>query len=133
MPPMNGCDQCGCDQYRSSLMVMKTTLDWFGCATFRLTIGELVVFLDAYIDRIDGAAGTGMTADDIDRCDFIVVGHSHFDHLWGAERIARRTGATVIGSFETARVLESAGVPLTQLMPVAGGERVRLAPGTFVS
>jgi L-ascorbate metabolism protein UlaG (beta-lactamase superfamily) len=112
---------------------MKTTLDWFGCATFRLTVGELVVFLDAYIDRVDGAAGTGLTAGDIDRCDFILVGHSHFDHLWGAERIARRTGATVIGSFETVRVMESAGVPLGQLMPVAGGERIRLAPGLFVS
>jgi L-ascorbate metabolism protein UlaG (beta-lactamase superfamily) len=112
---------------------MKTTLDWYGCATFRLTVGELVVFLDAYIDRVDGAMGTGLTADDIDRCDFVVVGHSHFDHLWGAERIARRTNATVIGSFETARVLESQGVPLAQLMPVAGGERIRLAPGVAVS
>ena len=112
---------------------MKTSLDWFGCATFRLTIGELVVFLDAYIDRIDTATGTGLTADDVDRCDFIVVGHSHFDHLWGAERIASRTGATVIGSFETVRVLESQGVPLAQMMPVAGGERIQLAPGVFVS
>ena len=107
---------------------MKATLDWYGCATFRLTLGELVVFLDAYIDRVEGATGTGLTADDIDRCDFIVVGHSHFDHLWGAERIARRTGATIIGSFETVRVMESQGVPLAQLMPVAGGERIRLAP-----
>ena len=112
---------------------MKATLDWYGCATFRLTAGELVVFLDAYIDRVEGATGTGLTADDIDRCDFVVVGHSHFDHLWGAERIARRTGATIIGSFETVRVMESQGVPLAQLMPVAGGERIRLAPEVSVS
>ena len=70
-------------------MPSATTLDWYGCATFRLTIGDLVVFLDAYIDRVPGAAGTGLRADDIDRADWIVVGHSHFDHLWGAERIAR--------------------------------------------
>src|SRR6185437_13479212 len=81
---------------------MTATLDWYGCATFRLTIGGLVVFLDAYIDRIDGAPGPGLVADDIDRCDFIVVGHSHFDHLWGAERIARRTGAKIIGSYDRA-------------------------------
>jgi L-ascorbate metabolism protein UlaG (beta-lactamase superfamily) len=112
---------------------MRTTLDWYGCATFRLTVGDLVVFLDAYIDRVPGAAGTGLTADDIDRCDFVVIGHSHFDHLWGAERIARRTGATVIGSFETVRVMESQGIPLAQLMPVAGGERVRLAKDVVVS
>ena len=112
---------------------MTTTLDWYGCATFRLTVGELVVFLDAYIDRAEGAAGTGLTAGDIDRCDFVVVGHSHFDHLWGAERIARNTGATIIGSFETVRVMETQGVPLAQLMPVAGGERIRLADQVSVS
>jgi len=112
---------------------VTATLDWYGCATFRLTVGELVVFLDAYIDRAEGAAGTGLTAGDIGRCDFVVVGHSHFDHLWGAERIARNTGATIIGSFETARVMETQGVPLGQLMPVAGGERVRLADGVSVS
>ena len=112
---------------------MTATLDWYGCATFRLTVGELVVFLDAYIDRAEGAAGTGLTAGDIDRCDFVVVGHSHFDHLWGAERIARNTGATIIGSFETVRVMETQGVPLAQLMPVAGGERIRLADEVSVS
>ncbi|HET7015722.1 MAG TPA: MBL fold metallo-hydrolase [Streptosporangiaceae bacterium] len=112
---------------------MTATLDWYGCATFRLTIGSLVVFLDAYIDRVDGAPGPGLVADDIDRCDFIVVGHSHFDHLWGAERIARRTGAKIIGSYETVRVMQTQGIPLDQLIAVAGGERIRLAPEVLVS
>ena len=62
---------------------MSTTLDWYGCATFRLRVAGLTVFLDAYIDRAPNAAGTGLTADDIDECDWIVVGHSHFDHLCG--------------------------------------------------
>lgn len=108
-------------------------LDWYGCATFRLTLGDQVIFLDAYIDRVPSATGTGQTADDIDRADWIVVGHSHFDHLWGAERIAKRTGATIIGSHETVRIMEQAGVPLAQLMPVAGGERIRLSPQVTVS
>ncbi len=117
----------------SNFGVMRAILDWYGCATFRLTVGDLVVFLDAYIDRVSGAAGPGLAADDIDRCDFVVVGHSHFDHLWGAERIARRTGATIIGSFETVRVMEAQGVPAAQLLAVAGGERIRLAPDVIVS
>ena len=107
------------------------TLDWYGCATFRLVVpgdrddGEdLVVFLDAYIDRVEGAPGPGLRAEDIDRADWVVVGHSHFDHLWGAERIAPRTGATVIGSHESVRVLDTAGVPLGQLIAVAGGENL---------
>ena len=112
---------------------MTATLDWYGCATFRLTIGSLVIFLDAYIDRIPAAAGTGLRADDIERADWIVVGHSHFDHLWGAERIARRTGATIIGSHETVRIMEQEGVPLAQLLPVGGGERIRLSPEVTVT
>ena len=118
----------------------EATLDWYGCATFRLTLPgaredgqDLVVFLDAYIDRVPAAPGTGLRAEDVDRADWIVVGHSHFDHLWGAERIAARTGATIIGSHETVRVMEAAGVPLDRLLPVAGGERIRLGPDTFVS
>jgi L-ascorbate metabolism protein UlaG (beta-lactamase superfamily) len=115
------------------VITVPATLDWYGCATFRLTVGDLVVFLDAYIDRVPHAPGTGLTADDVDRADWILVGHSHFDHLWGAERIARRTGATIVGSFESIRVMEAQGVPMSQLMPVAGGERVRLADDVSVS
>jgi L-ascorbate metabolism protein UlaG (beta-lactamase superfamily) len=111
---------------------METTLDWYGCATFRLRTGPLTVFLDAYIDRAPGAAGTGLTADDIDTCDWIVVGHSHFDHLWGAERIVARTGARVIGSYETVRMLEQLGVPLDRMICVAGGERIELGADVFV-
>jgi L-ascorbate metabolism protein UlaG (beta-lactamase superfamily) len=110
-----------------------TTLDWYGCATFRLTVGRLAVFLDAYVDRAPGAPGTGLRADDVDRADWIVIGHSHFDHLWGAERIARNTGAVVIGSYESTRILAACGVPASQLMAVSGGERVRLSDDVVVS
>ena len=116
---------------------MATTLDWYGCATFRLRTGEpsapLTVFLDAYIDRAEGAAGPGLRADDIDRADWVLIGHSHFDHLYGAERIAANTGATIVGSYETVRVMEQAGVPLDQLICVAGGETIELGPGVRVS
>ncbi len=112
---------------------MTTTLDWYGCATFRLQTAGLVIFLDAYIDRADGAPGSGLTADDVEQCDWIVVGHSHFDHLYGAERIAANTGAKIIGSYETVRVMEAQGVPLDQMICVAGGETVDLGSGVTVS
>jgi L-ascorbate metabolism protein UlaG (beta-lactamase superfamily) len=97
-----------------------------------LNIRDLVVFLDAYIDRVPSAAPTGITVEGIQRADWVVVGHSHFDHLYGAERIAKATGATIIGSYETVRVMETMGVPLSQLMPVAGGERIQLAKDVVV-
>ena len=111
---------------------MAATLDWMGCATFRLTLGELVVMLDAYIDRVPSAAPTGVSVDDVRRADWIVVGHSHFDHLYGAERIAKNTGATLIGSYESVRIMAAQGVPETQLLPVAGGETIRLSPDVTV-
>jgi L-ascorbate metabolism protein UlaG (beta-lactamase superfamily) len=109
------------------------TLDWYGCATFRLRVAGLTIFLDAYIDRVAGAPGTGLTADDVTECDWIVVGHSHFDHLWGAERILAHTNATLIGSYESVRVMEAAGVPLDRMICVAGGETVELGDGVRVT
>src|SRR5947207_320448 len=97
---------------------MRVTLDWLGVATFRLTIGNLVVFLDAYLDRVPAAPPVGLTTADVARADYVLVGHSHFDHLWGAERIAARTGAIVIGSHETVRLLHDVDrIPERQLRP----------------
>ncbi|MEE8556841.1 MAG: MBL fold metallo-hydrolase, partial [Myxococcota bacterium] len=112
---------------------MVATLDWYGCATFRLRTAGLTIFLDAYIDRVVRAAGPGLTADQIAECDWIVVGHSHFDHLYGAERIARSTGARLIGSYETVRIMEARGVPLDRMICVSGGERIALGDGVTVS
>ena len=117
----------------SKTQVMTTTLDWYGCTTFRMKTAGLSIFLDAYIDRVEGAQGTGLTADDIEDCDWVVIGHSHFDHLWGAERIAANTGAKLICSYESVRVMEQAGVPLDQMICVAGGETIELGNGVTVS
>ena len=93
---------------------MTTTLDWYGCATFRLRTAGVTVFLDAYIDRAPNAAGPGLTADEVDQCDWIVIGHSHFDHLWGADRIMACTGARLIGSYETVRLSSRPGSRLSR-------------------
>ena len=112
---------------------MTTTLDWYGCATFGLRTQGLHIMLDAYIDRATGAAGPGARAEEVTDCDWIVIGHSHFDHLYGAERIAPATGATIIGSYETVRVMEAAGVPLDQMICVSGGETIELGNDVKVS
>lgn len=108
---------------------MKTTIDWLGTATFRLQVGETTLFLDAYMDRIAGATPVGLSAKDVTQADFVLVGHAHFDHIAGAEVIAGNTGAKIIGSHESCRVMREKGVPEEQLLPSSGGERHRLAPG----
>lgn len=118
---------------------MTTTLDWYGCATFALRTARLTIMLDAYIDRMEGAAGPrhsdgrAYTADDVGACDWIVVGHSHFDHLYGAERIMANTDATLIASYESVRLMEQAGVPVDRMICVGGGEAVDLGNDVTVT
>ena len=111
---------------------MPITLDWLGCATFRLAIDDTIIFLDAYMDRVPSAPDVGLSVADVTRADAVLIGHSHFDHLAGAEVIAANTEAQVIGSNESARVLLSAGVDESQLLRSQGGERHRIADGITV-
>jgi L-ascorbate metabolism protein UlaG (beta-lactamase superfamily) len=107
---------------------MRITLEWLGTATFRLTIDDAVCFLDAYMDRVASAPPVGLSARDVTKATAVLVGHSHFDHLAGSDVIAANTGARVIGSNETCRVLRERGVPDAQLLTSVGGDRHRLAP-----
>ena len=108
---------------------MATTLDWYGCATFRLRTAGLTIFLDAYIDRAQNAVGPGLSADDVTEADWVLVGHSHFDHLYGAERIVANTDATLVASYESVRLMAEAGIPADRMICVAGGETVDLSRG----
>jgi len=103
-------------------------LAWFGVSTFRLRIGGTVVFLDAYLDRVSAAPPNGLGTADVDEAHAILIGHSHFDHLYGAQGISDRTGALIVGSHETVRLMAAAGVPSERRLPVAPGDLVELAP-----
>lgn len=114
---------------------MATTLEWFGCSTFRMVTDSVSVMLDAYVERADGAAGPDEPVDpaELTGVDWIVVGHAHFDHLYGAERImAANPDARLIGSYESVRLMVEAGVPEERMVCVAGGERVRLGADVTV-
>jgi L-ascorbate metabolism protein UlaG (beta-lactamase superfamily) len=108
---------------------MAVWLEWYGVSTFRLRVGETVVFLDAYLDRVSTAPPTGLSTVDVTRADAILIGHSHFDHLHGAQTISANTGARIVGSHETVRLMVQAGVPADRLVAVSVGDLVELAPG----
>jgi len=109
-----------------------TTLEWFGTATFRVRHAGLDLFFDAYLDRLPGLEPVGLSTAEVDKADFVFVSHAHFDHLYGADAIAHRTGATVVASPESARCLRVSGVPEEQLLVVTGGETVQCGPTTRV-
>jgi len=58
------------------------------------------------------------------RLDAIACGHSHYDHLMDAPRLARATGAKLVGSRSTCAFGRAAGLPEDQLVeiPAHGGE-----------
>ncbi len=110
----------------------KTTLEWYGTATFRVRDAGLDLFFDAYLDRLPGLEPVGLSTAEVAKADFVFVSHAHFDHLYGADAIARATGATVVASPESARCLRAGGVPEEQLLVVTGGETVQCGPTTKV-
>lgn len=123
-------------------------LTHLGAAGWEITDGERVILLDPYLSRlrITGQFGTYTTPslpgdtrrifgpeDDlvgdeaavdahVTRADFILHSHSHFNHTIDMPYIARRTGATVIGTESTINLARAGGVPESQLLPVHGGE-----------
>lgn len=103
------------------------TLEWLGCTTFRLRARDTVLFFDSFVDRIAAAPQVGVRSSEIDRADAVFISHTHVDHMLGADVIAANTGCIVVGSYETVRALSAAGVPAAQLVPVAGGESIRIS------
>jgi L-ascorbate metabolism protein UlaG (beta-lactamase superfamily) len=124
-------------------------LTHLGAAAWIISDGRTTVLLDPYLSRIrfsgrtfgapDAVAVPGdtrplLTMDDVpaidaamidarvERADFILLSHSHFNHCMDMPYIARKTGATVIGTESTANVARAGGVPDAQILTVRGGE-----------
>ncbi len=107
---------------------MNATLQWFGTATWRLTVGDTVIWLDAYIDRNVLAAPVPQRAAEVTRGDYILIGHSHFDHIAEASLVAKNTGATVIGSALSCEIVQDEGLPADKTVVCTGGEELELGP-----
>ena len=106
-------------------------LTWHGHATFTLVAdgGERILF-DPFLDENPKA---DITTADIDRLDYVLCSHGHFDHFSDAVPLARRTGAMLIGTFELVAFAQSKGVEKVHGMNVGGGHRfpfgyVKLTP-----
>lgn len=132
-------------------------LKYLGTAGWEITDGKIKILVDPYISRVKLGTGPSVSPKDIRTtveredifvsdtisidsiitdADFILVHHSHFDHLADVPYIAHKTGAKVIGTETTCNILAAYGIPADQLYPVKGGEdyqfenfSVRVLPG----
>ena len=123
-------------------------LRYLGAAGWQISDPKIIILVDPYISRINGPApptgGSGIVVSGdtrrsygwndlavpdeaaidarIQKADFILVTHTHYDHVLDVPHIALKTGATVIGTESTANVLRAYNVPEQQLITVRGGE-----------
>jgi L-ascorbate metabolism protein UlaG (beta-lactamase superfamily) len=126
----------------------QTILKYLGTAGWEITHGTTTILIDPYLSRINGPAPPGggsghsvagdtrrlyswtdiatpdIAAIDahIQRADFILVTHTHYDHILDVPHIALKTRAAVIGTESTENVMRAYGVPEAQLFTVRGGE-----------
>ncbi|MEM9328731.1 MAG: MBL fold metallo-hydrolase [Bacteroidota bacterium] len=119
------------------------SLKYLGTAGWQINDGTIKVLIDPYITRAKLGTGPGVSPDDdratvmrsdvfvsdtlgidslVAEADFILVHHSHFDHLADVPYIAKKTGAKVIGTETTCNILRAYDIPDEQLYPVKGGE-----------
>jgi len=122
-------------------------LTHYGSAAWKITDGQTTVLVDPYFSRIRTVKVWGTKfppqnddprqvhdLDDVlepnielidqhvDTADFICISHSHFNHCMDMPYIARKTGATVIGTESTINIARANRVPRHQLRGVHGGE-----------
>ena len=133
----------------------QVILKYLGTAGWEITDGSTVLLIDPYLSRINGPPPPGggsrhsMAADSrwaygwgdvappdvvaidshIQRADFVLVTHTHYDHVLDVPHIALKTHAAVIGTESTENVMRAYGVPEEQLITVRGGEDYQF--GTF--
>jgi L-ascorbate metabolism protein UlaG (beta-lactamase superfamily) len=123
----------------------QVLLKYLGTAGWEIADGTSTILIDPYLSRINGPpppGGHSMPGDTrrtygwgdvatpdvavidshIQRADFVLVTHTHYDHVLDVPHIALKTGAAVIGTESTENVMRAYGVPEGQLITVHGGE-----------
>jgi hypothetical protein len=132
-------------------------MTWMSIANWYFKLGDLRIVMDGYITRVPGPpfffAPSGFPADqfaftqgpyNVDvaavtkvknalpangALDYILAGHSHFDHTWDTPTWAKLTGAPIIGGLSTCYQAVAQNLPADQCRIVNGGERIDLGQG----
>jgi len=107
------------------------TLTWHGHSCFTLETDEKQrIIIDPWIDENPMA---DIKTDDIEALDYILVSHGHSDHFADVVKLAKKTGATVVSTFELVAFCQSQGAKNGHGMNIGGAYvfdfgRVKLTP-----
>ncbi len=119
-------------------------LRWLGTNAWEFTTPSATVLIDPWVSRFPTGAYTPEGADpetDIEvfedvvdehlpKADTILVTHGHWDHIADVPYLAKRTGATVLGTETHLNLLRAMDAPEGQLSQVVGGELYQFAANT---
>lgn len=96
-------------------------LTWHGHSTFSLRTddGTRIIF-DPWLDE---SPVSDLRVKDVKELDFILVTHGHYDHFADVVKLAKKTGATVVSTFEVAAFAAEEGAKSTHGMNIGGAYR----------
>ena len=138
----------------------KVEMTWMSIANWYFRIGDLRIVMDGYITRLPGppfffappgdpgdiygltlgprsvdtpavSRVVGAVLEDA-KLDYLLAGHSHFDHSWDTPTWSRLTGAPIIGGLSTCLQATSQNLPAGRCKVILGGERLDLGNGVTV-
>ncbi len=94
-------------------------LDYHGHSTFTLTTDDGTrIVIDPWFDE---NPQSDVSLDEVEDVDYILCTHGHFDHFGDAIELAKRTGATLVSTFEIVSFAQSQGVENAHPMHIGGG------------
>ena len=94
-------------------------LHYHGHSTFTLVTDDgTKIVIDPWFDE---NPVSDVKADEIEGVDFILCTHGHSDHFADAIPLAKRTGATLVSTFEIVSFAQSQGVENSHPLHIGGG------------
>ena len=126
-------------------------LTWMSIANWYFKFGDLRIMMDGYFTRVPGPPfffgggggfknTTGPFSVDVPMVlkvryaldaggslDYVLAGHSHFDHSFDTATWSALTNAPIIGGLSTCLQAQAEGLPSSQCINVKGGERLWLS------
>jgi len=92
-------------------------ITYYGHSCFGVKINGKHLLFDPFISPNELAKEIDVNSV---KADYILISHGHFDHIFDAESIAKRTGAKVICNFEIYEWLEKKGLTNIHPMNIGG-------------
>ncbi|HEY4321592.1 MAG TPA: metal-dependent hydrolase [Gemmatimonadales bacterium] len=92
----------------------RIAITWLGHSAFHLQVpGGPGFVVDPWLDNPKAPSNAMALADS---ASIVLITHGHSDHIGGTAPLVKRTGATVLSSYEVTAELEADGVPSAQVI-----------------